>query len=61
MDLAIQVSDAVKFYPLSSGAAVAVEHLSLDIAYGEFVAVIGRSGSGKTTLLNLLAGPIGAG
>jgi putative ABC transport system ATP-binding protein len=53
---AIQVSDAVKTYPLSAGEVIAVDHLSLDIAQGEFVAVVGRSGSGKTTLLNLLAG-----
>ena len=56
MGPAVQVSDAVKTYPLSSGEVVAVDHLSLDIAHGEFVAVVGRSGSGKTTLLNLLAG-----
>jgi putative ABC transport system ATP-binding protein len=53
---AIQVSDVVKTYPLTAGEVVAVDHLSLDIAQGEFVAVVGRSGSGKTTLLNLLAG-----
>jgi putative ABC transport system ATP-binding protein len=53
---AIQVSDVVKAYPLSAGEFVAINHLSLDIAQGEFVAVVGRSGSGKTTLLNLLAG-----
>jgi len=41
---------------LSSGEVIAVDHLSLDIASGEFVAIVGRSGSGKTTLLNLLAG-----
>jgi putative ABC transport system ATP-binding protein len=56
MEHAIQVSDVVKTYPLGAGEVVAVDHLSLDIAQGEFVAVVGRSGSGKTTLLNLLAG-----
>ena len=56
MDAAIEVSDVVKTYPLGTGEVVAVNHLSLDIAYGEFVAIVGRSGSGKTTLLNLLAG-----
>jgi putative ABC transport system ATP-binding protein len=53
---AIQVSDVVKTYPLGAGEVVAVDHLSLDIEQGEFVAIVGRSGSGKTTLLNLLAG-----
>jgi len=53
---AIQVSDVNKTYPLAAGEFIAVDRLSLDIADGEFVAIVGRSGSGKTTLLNLLAG-----
>jgi putative ABC transport system ATP-binding protein len=56
MGSAIQVSDVVKTYPVAAGDFIAVDHLSLDVGHGEFVAVVGRSGSGKTTLLNLLAG-----
>ena len=56
MALMIQVQDAVKTYPLGSGRFTAIDRLSLEVARGEFVAIVGRSGSGKTTLLNLLAG-----
>jgi putative ABC transport system ATP-binding protein len=56
MEHAIQVSDVVKTYPLTAGEFIAIDHLRLEIAQGEFVAIVGRSGSGKTTLLNLLAG-----
>jgi len=38
------------------GALTAIDHVSLDIAQGEFFALLGPSGCGKTTLLRMLAG-----
>lgn len=53
---AIELRDVVKTYPLAAADFTAIDHLSLEVDYGQFVAIVGRSGSGKTTLLNLLAG-----
>jgi spermidine/putrescine ABC transporter ATP-binding subunit len=38
------------------GAAEVLKNISLEIAAGEFLTVLGESGSGKTTLLRLIAG-----
>jgi putative ABC transport system ATP-binding protein len=54
MDALVQLSDVTKRYDPDGAAAVA--HVSLAVAPGEAVAVMGPSGSGKSTLLNLIAG-----
>ena len=38
------------------GQVLAVDRLSLDVAPGEFLTILGASGSGKTTALNMVAG-----
>ena len=46
------LKDVVKNY----GNVYAVNHVSLTVEDGEFVALVGPSGCGKTTTLNLIAG-----
>lgn len=48
----------VKSYGFDDNKVIALNHVSLEIEEGSFVAIIGRSGSGKSTLLHVLAGLI---
>ena len=53
---AVQLEQVVKHYRRGSETVEVLQALDLDIAAGEFIAVMGPSGSGKTTLLNLIGG-----
>jgi putative ABC transport system ATP-binding protein len=54
MDALIELREATKRY--AAGAVPALDRVSVQVASGEAVAVMGQSGSGKSTLLNLVAG-----
>ena len=52
----IVLRDVAKVYPGAAGPFTALADINLEVAAGEFLAVVGQSGSGKSTLLGLLAG-----
>lgn len=54
MDNLIQVTDICKVYNPGENEVRALDHVSLSIDKGEYVAIIGQSGSGKSTLMNML-------
>ncbi len=50
----IEIQDMCKIYNPGENEVWALNHVSLEVDEGEFVAIIGHSGSGKSTLMNML-------
>ena len=51
----VQGRDVSKVFKRDAFEVKALDHVSIEIAGGDFVALMGPSGSGKTTLLNMIA------
>ncbi len=52
----LETHDVSKHYQMGATTVVALDRVSVSVAEGEFVALLGTSGSGKSTLLNLFGG-----
>ncbi|WP_332117166.1 ABC transporter ATP-binding protein [Azorhizobium caulinodans] len=52
----IDIQSVSKTFQVDGRPLVALEHVDLDIAAGEFITIVGASGCGKSTLLRMIAG-----
>ena len=56
MNEILKSQDLCKYYGTGENQVKAVDHASISVRQGEFVAIVGKSGSGKSTLLHMLGG-----
>jgi NitT/TauT family transport system ATP-binding protein len=54
------IDDLVKRFITPEGPVLAVDHVSFNVASGEFLSLIGPSGCGKSTVFNIVGGLLGA-
>lgn len=54
MGALVEIRDVCKVYNPGENEVRALDHVSVNIDEGEYVAIIGQSGSGKSTLMNML-------
>ncbi len=54
MGALVEIEDVCKVYNPGENEVRALDHITVTIDRGEFVAIIGQSGSGKSTLMNML-------
>jgi putative ABC transport system ATP-binding protein len=55
-DPVIRLRDVTKHYGEGNARTQVLRGVSLDVAHGEFLSLVGQSGSGKSTLLNIIGG-----
>ncbi|WP_448205689.1 ABC transporter ATP-binding protein [Azospirillum sp. sgz302134] len=55
-DQPISLRGVSKHYATPAGPFPALRNVDLDVAAGEFLAIVGASGSGKSTLINVMTG-----
>ena len=56
MGALVEIENLSKVYERGKQRLEVLHHINLEVAQGDFVALMGPSGSGKTTLLNLIGG-----
>jgi len=56
MTTAIEAEDLTRTYLMGTGTVMALRGITLRVATGDYLAVVGPSGSGKSTLMHLLGG-----
>ncbi len=54
MATVIQLKDIMKTYVMGDSIVHALNHVNVEIGFGEFTSIMGPSGSGKSTMMNIL-------
>ena len=54
MTTLIELKDIMKTYVMGDSVVHALNHVNVQIDYGEFTSIMGASGSGKSTMMNIL-------
>ncbi len=54
MATVIQLKDIMKTYVMGDSIVHALDHVNVEIGFGEFTSIMGPSGSGKSTMMNIL-------